>query len=479
VRSANGYTLLPPSVVDGKAYEWCVGRGEPVPLPAGIREMLRAKKDKDWEPNPLDEGGDDNESNITKARMLLKSMDPRTDGFQIACQLRRDIGLSQEKAVELFDEWSSSLDWPWDYEKIWSVCRNAGRYGHGDQGQFSGVGVDGYPFDPKKIRNVEMPIAPLKPEGAFAWRTPEEAATAPPLTYWDNEKSLPKVAGILVVTGPQKSHKTGLVIKKCLDALSDGAKVLYVAAEGGYGIDTARLPAAKKQRGWTWEPLNERWRTLASPFNIIYDTGGLISDAPFIPDIVVFDTLTRVAGSADLNTSQAVQTIYAACDRLMEAWKCLVILIHHPKREGTGASGSVQIENSAYATWHIKVENETDVVCWVDKMKDGKAEFEVRYLADMSQGSPVILNAKKHEKPTNSFRYGLEQVLRKIPQGSTVNIAWVADALGCSQDTIEAHVRGRKNKKGVWVPPTASDLCAGQFLPKYVKDWEFMGLGEL
>jgi hypothetical protein len=48
-------------------------------------------------------------------------------------------------AVELFEEWSSKLAWPWDSEKIWSLCHNAGRYGQNERGAKSHeVSLAGY-----------------------------------------------------------------------------------------------------------------------------------------------------------------------------------------------------------------------------------------------------------------------------------------------------------------------------------------------
>jgi hypothetical protein len=143
VRSANGYALLPPSrLADGTGYEW-LNDVEPVALPEQLHAMLQVQRRIEHQPLAMD-AGDDNESNLAKARTLLKNIDPCKNGYDIACCLRRDIGLSHNAAVEVFQEWSDTLDWPWDYEKIWSVCRNAGRYGHGDQGVYGGAGIGAY-----------------------------------------------------------------------------------------------------------------------------------------------------------------------------------------------------------------------------------------------------------------------------------------------------------------------------------------------
>jgi hypothetical protein len=514
-RGVGGYIVLAPSKVDTRdekaaadptrcgSYEWTELR-KPAPIPAWlIQKLNRFKSTGEPRRTPSDREIDTPER-LSRVKMLCHARPPGVIGLgsRMATLALANSCLdwcSHEVVIDaVVEHWMPRCrpEGCWDEEWITKIVNSirqrsngswVGR--HDDVGCNENGGTSIGAYDPSIVSGLlkggsHMNGSPAvgnglnkSPRKLFQWRTPEEAANAPPLTYWDDQKTMPKVPGILVVSGPQKTHKTGLVIKKCLDALDRGAFILYVAAEGGYGIDTARLPKVRDQRGWPWDKLNAKWRTLAAPFNILVQLPSLIEEAPFTPNVVVFDTLTRVAGAADLNTAQAVQMIYGACDHLMETWGCLVIFIHHPKRDGKGASGSVQIENSAYATWHISVENETEVICWVDKMKDGKAEFEVRYRADMSNGAPVILDEVRRDRPMSSVRYTIEQVLAKIPTGETVNIQFICDRTGLSQDAIEAHVRGRKDKKGVFRSPDCAHLCAGEFVPKHVKDWMFLGFG--
>jgi hypothetical protein len=125
-----------------------------------------------------DDEGDDNASNVAKARAYLKNVDPLTRGYVIACGLRRDIGLTWATAVELWSDRNDELDWPWDPEKIESCCRNAGLYGNGDQGQFGGAGADAYSTEVipaslvEQIRNSAPPgipeDAPAGTESAMA-----------------------------------------------------------------------------------------------------------------------------------------------------------------------------------------------------------------------------------------------------------------------------------------------------------------------
>ena len=68
----------------------------------------------------------------------------------------------------------------------------------------------------------------------FGGLSPSEGATLPPLSYWDEAKTLPRsdmggCVGFLV--GHFGSHKTGTAIMMALDAIKrEGARVLFIAA---------------------------------------------------------------------------------------------------------------------------------------------------------------------------------------------------------------------------------------------------------
>jgi hypothetical protein len=137
--------------------------------------------------------------------------------------------------------------------------------------------------------------------------------------------------------------------------------------------------------------------------------------------------VARVAGSADLNAAQAVQVLYAEIDKIMEAWGCLVILVHHPKRNSVGSAGSVQIENSAYAVWHqrfIKAENRIE--CDVFAMKDGKDDFTVAYEVDWSSGPPVVIDTDNQARAQSAGYLRLANALRQVPNDATINIVALA-----------------------------------------------------
>lgn len=132
-----------------------------------------------------------------------------------------------------------------------------------------------------------------------------------------------------------------------------------------------------------WEVLDTRWRTMSDSFNL-FDagdrTGVIESFSEFKPDIVVIDTLTRVTSGQDINAPAVGAGINNYADELAVAFGGLVILIHHPgKDKSRGGMGSALIESLAYAVWRVSKEDGNTVRCWVDKMKDGPADFAVHY----------------------------------------------------------------------------------------------------
>jgi hypothetical protein len=246
----------------------------------------------------------------------------------------------------------------------------------------------------------------------FTWRTPAEDATQPPLTYWDDHRGslciFPRVPGGcgIIVYGPMSSHKTGLVLKECADAVfNKSACVLYLAPEGANGIRTARLPALCAQRGKSLDDLTGRWYTMDV-------TPGLLSEADiaqaieecrehgFHPDIIVIDTMTRAVPGADISSPAVGTGIINGIEQLARAFGATVIAVTHPGKDASkGSIGSVLVETLAFAIWRVSYNKETSGVrCYVKKMKDGPQDFAV--FGRVEGGVPVVINMPAGEWAT-------------------------------------------------------------------------------
>jgi Bifunctional DNA primase/polymerase, N-terminal len=180
---------------------------------------------------------------------------------------------------------------------------------------------------------------------AKAYAAPSKQAAKPALQYQDDDKTIPYVPGegcTVLVIGPKGTHKTGLAMKKCLDVVERGGRVLYLAVEGSHGIETARLPAYVSDRNLPQWMIDERWVTVDVPFRILDATG--------IKDLV-------------------------------EAYRDF-----QPSVSGSHGFGDL-----AYGELHVQRADEDAIRVYVEKMKNGAAErsthYEVRRSAD---GVPII-----------------------------------------------------------------------------------------
>ena len=120
---------------------------------------------------------------------------------------------------------------------------------------------------------------------------------------------MPRIPGegcVGYLIGESGTHKTGTAILLALDAIeTEGARVLYIAAEGALGVEKVRVPAARKARGMSLEILDAHWRVESETFNLLSETDRadlIAAYREFAPDMVIVDVMTLVAPGADINT---------------------------------------------------------------------------------------------------------------------------------------------------------------------------------
>jgi hypothetical protein len=273
------------------------------------------------------------------------------------------------------------------------------------------------PLDGTKLQKSEDdPIAELALRQRQKWvfRTPEEDANQPPLTFFDDHRKkpiFPHVPGgcTIIAVGPRSSHKTGTVIKECLDAVfNKDAHVVYFAPEGAHGIKgsrptsdseikNSRLLAACKQRDRTLADLAGHWHTFdrAPGLMTISEIDGFIEDcraAGFTPDIIVIDTLTRAAGAVDISAPATGIGLTLGMERLAKAFDATVIAVTHPGKDQTkGAIGSSLVESLTFGIWQISFDDQ-HVRLYVGKLKDAAAEFVIPFkIEPAADGTPVVV----------------------------------------------------------------------------------------
>jgi hypothetical protein len=222
----------------------------------------------------------------------------------------------------------------------------------------------------------------------WVFQSPEDQLRmADNLTYWDDwrvVRALPRVpveGCTVIVVGEKQVHKTGILLHDCLLALQKKqATVLYLAAEGGHGIKTRRLPTYCVENGLDIADLTGSWVTFSNSPNLLNDEDvdtfiAVCEEEGFRPDIVVIDTLTRASGDEDICTPQTGASIIMSMERMARSFGGATVIgvTHPPKHDSKGrAIGSAQLENLAYAVLRV-AKKDGLVNLTVAAMKDGPA----------------------------------------------------------------------------------------------------------
>jgi AAA domain/Bifunctional DNA primase/polymerase, N-terminal len=228
---------------------------------------------------------------------------------------------------------------------------------------------------------------PAKARTRFGGLNASQGSVLPEIDYWDAERLLPRIPGegcVGYMIGDTGSHKTGTAIMLALNAIEEkGARVLYIAAEGGRGVQTKRVPKAWRARGQELAMLDPYWCVETADFDLTsaQDRRELAAAyASFTPDLVFIDVMTLVAGGANINeTKDATALRAAAADLARRFGGATIVLIHHPNKQGMKAdsagigsgSGSATLYQLAYFQLDVRYEEKRGVVrLYVWKMKD-------------------------------------------------------------------------------------------------------------
>jgi hypothetical protein len=239
-----------------------------------------------------------------------------------------------------------------------------------------------------------------KPKNRFGGLTPSEGATLPPLTYWNDDETLPRsnmggCVGFLV--GQYGSHKTGTAIMMALDAIErHGARVLFIAAEDANGVAKTRLPAACRARDLPLADIDAHWRTETETFDLLSeaDRAELIEAyREFAPNLIFIDVLTRVV-TADINAPETGMRVMQSAYALATPFGATVVIAHHPGLSGNGRPMGSSLFTSL-ADFCLTAKHKDGVVStYVEKMKNGPDGFSVRYKTEL-----VVLDTDEMELP--------------------------------------------------------------------------------
>jgi hypothetical protein len=120
--------------------------------------------------------------------------------------------------------------------------------------------------------------------------------------------------------------------------------VLYVVAEGAAGL---------RQRVRAWEDhahqrMDVQFLPIAVQLLAYADVSAVVEVAEDLnPAFVILDTQARVTVGADENSAKDMGELVAAIDRIRQACRACVLLVHHEARAGENMRGSTALEGAA------------------------------------------------------------------------------------------------------------------------------------
>lgn len=202
-------------------------------------------------------------------------------------------------------------------------------------------------------------------------------------------------------------------------------RVLYIAGEGAWGL-SSRLAAWETARGTEvppeWFTVRQAALNLHRPgpaFDHLLDHVGHREYG-----LVVVDTLRRVAGGADGNSSE-MGAVVDNLDRIRRATADgTVLVVAHTDKGDTDSRGYSGIEDDADFVWHAR-RDELDLELQLVKMKDGPDGHSVRLRAQTVDQSLVLYPAspaaesEREAQALNQSAMKLLQTLRTaFPDGA-------------------------------------------------------------
>lgn len=148
------------------------------------------------------------------------------------------------------------------------------------------------------------------------------------------------------------------------------AKVLYVAAEGLFGLKfRVRAHQAK------YNSIASSIRYLGETFSLLKPTdmeAVTTSLQSFQPDLIVLDTFARLVAGADENSAKDVGAAIKAIDEFRSGTKATVLLIHHTGKNSKAERGSSALRGAADVMIECARIDGDLVQLRCDKMKDAE-----------------------------------------------------------------------------------------------------------
>lgn len=233
------------------------------------------------------------------------------------------------------------------------------------------------------------------------------------------------------------------------------ASVLYVAAEGVGGLGD-RVDAWSSQYKLT-PPLDDM-HFVTIPVNL-FDEGwtdalvSLVRLGDF--KLVVIDTLARSMDGGDENSARDVAIVVSAAERIRDASRACVLLVHHTGYDATHARGSTALRASLDTELEVKGSDRS--ITLTAKKQKNRADGDRWYLAlePREQSLVVVASAGSRGDDLRGAARDLLQVLADADAGNGLTATEWQRAGDCSERNFYL-VRGRLVQRGLVTPTDGS-----------------------
>ena len=149
--------------------------------------------------------------------------------------------------------------------------------------------------------------------------------------------------GVVLVLGEQKSGKTLWVASLVGYVLANRTPATYVMQESAQSILRARMRLGLGEG-------KELFRSLYRRGHHLKDEDGLMRLVSAVrgnnSKLVVLDSLTRFCHGLDLNKAEVMSAVGDRLERLSQLAECCVVVIHHPRKNGSGQNARKELSSS-------------------------------------------------------------------------------------------------------------------------------------
>ncbi len=399
IRSLGGYVVIPPSTVDGVAYE-IVNDAKPAPLPDWIGQRLATARQvariapADIElDRPLSIAAAKAEIDrllaADRADVAIEGQGGDTRTYKLAARMA-DLGVSQEMAVEIMEPWNEACDPPWGHEEF------AAKVAQGYLSRQNEIGCDA-PRTAAEEFAGEVPagwLADQVARNAFYPWSPGELANRPP-PPWLIEGEIER-HGRAMIYGPTNTGKTFTVLNYLLPLTLAGHDIVYVAGEDDIGHIEKRARA--------WAEFNDAVAAYEANFRVVEtmplanprlarDFCAALQANGVRPAVVVIDTLSTALAGRKENDATDLADFWDVCKVIEAGLGTSLFLVHHTGKDtDRGARGSSNIAAGLTTMFELKANEKAGLILlWMEKQRNAPKLTAPITFATVSHGGSLVL----------------------------------------------------------------------------------------